>query len=79
MHRNISPIRTKKVASVHRHIVDTLYAYLFGCKRNFDLSALKIFPELRSNEGNEHQNNTRVNVETVRHESVYIILYLTQT
>ena len=34
-------------------------------------------PELRSNEANENQNNTRVSAETVRHESTYIILFLT--
>ena len=37
-----------------------------------------LFPELRSNEGNTHQNNTRVSAETVRHESTYIILFLTR-
>ena len=36
------------------------------------------FPELGSNEGNKHQNNTRVSTETVRHESTYIILFLTR-
>ena len=37
-----------------------------------------LFPELRSNEGYKHQNNTRVSAETVRHESTYIILFLTR-
>ena len=37
-----------------------------------------LFPELRSNEGNKYQNNTRVSAETVRHESTYIILFLTR-
>ena len=37
-----------------------------------------LFPELRSNDGNKHQNNTRVSEETVRHESIYIILFLTR-
>ena len=37
-----------------------------------------LFLELRSNEGNKHQNNTRVSAETVRHESTYIILFLTR-
>ena len=37
-----------------------------------------LFPELRSNEGNKHQNNTRVSTEIVRHESTYIILFLTR-
>ena len=37
-----------------------------------------LFPELRSNEGNKHQNNTRVSAETVRHESTYIILFPTR-
>ena len=36
---------------------------------------LCLFPELRSNEGNKHKNNTRVSAETVRHESTYIILF----
>ena len=37
-----------------------------------------LFPELRSNEGNKYQNNPRVSAETVRHESTYIILFLTR-
>ena len=37
-----------------------------------------LFPELRSNEGNKHQNNAQVSTETVRHESTYIILFLTR-
>ena len=36
-----------------------------------------LFPELRSNEGNKYQNNTRVSTWTVRHKSTYIILSLT--
>ena len=36
-----------------------------------------LFPELRSNEGNKYQNNTRVSAETFCHESTYIILFLT--
>ena len=39
---------------------------LFGC----------LFPSLRSNEGNKHQNNTWVSTETVHHESTYIFLFL---
>ena len=35
-----------------------------------------LFPELWSNEGNKHQNNTQVSAETVRHNSTYIILFL---
>ena len=35
-----------------------------------------LFPKLRSNEGNKH--HTRVSIETVRHESTYIILFLTR-
>ena len=34
------------------------------------------FRELRSNEGNKHQNNTTACAETVRHESTYIISFL---
>ena len=34
-------------------------------------------PELRSNEANIHQNNTPLSAETVRHESTYIISFLT--
>ena len=37
-----------------------------------------LFPELRSNEGYKHQNNTRVSAYTVRHKSTYIILFLTR-
>ena len=47
-------------------IVSALTRGLFWC----------LFPELRSNEENEYQNNTRVSAETVRHESTYIILFL---
>ena len=47
--------------------VSALTKWLFWC-----------FPELRSNEGNKHQNNNRVNVETVHHESAYIILFPTR-
>ena len=36
-----------------------------------------LFPELQSNGGNKHQNNTWVSAETVRNESTYIILFLT--
>ena len=35
-----------------------------------------LFPELRSNEGNKHQNNPLVSAETVRHSTTYIILYV---
>ena len=37
-----------------------------------------LFPELRSNEGNKYQNNTRMSTETICHESIYIILFLTR-
>ena len=37
-----------------------------------------LFPELRSNEGNKHQNNARRSASTVRHKSTYIILFLTR-
>ena len=36
-----------------------------------------LFPELRSREGNKHQNNTGVSTETVCYESTYIISFLT--
>ena len=49
-------------------IVSALTRGLFWC----------LFPELRSNEGNKYQNNPRVSAETVRHESTYIILFLTR-
>ena len=32
------------------------------------------FPDLRTNVGNKHQNDTRVSAETFRHESSYFIL-----
>ena len=50
-----------------RVTVSALTRELFWC----------IFPELRSNEGNKHQNNARVSAETIRHQSTYIILFLT--
>ena len=37
-----------------------------------------LLTELRSNEVNKHQDNTQVSAETVRHESIYIILFLTR-
>ena len=37
-----------------------------------------LFPELRSNQRNIHQNNTRVSGYTVRHKSTCIILFLTR-
>ena len=49
-------------------IVSALTRGLFWC----------LFPELRSNEGNKYQNNPLVSAETVRHESTYIILFLTR-
>ena len=39
---------------------------------------LSLLPELRSNDGNKHKNNTRVSAETIRHESTDIILFLTR-
>ena len=35
-----------------------------------------LFPELRSNSGNKHQNIPLGSAEAVRHSSTYIILYL---
>ena len=49
-------------------IVSALTRWLFWC----------LFSELRSNEGNGHQNTTPVSAETVRHASTYIILFLTR-
>ena len=37
-----------------------------------------LFPELRSNEGDKHRNNTRVSAQTVCHKTTYIILFLTR-
>ena len=37
-----------------------------------------LLPEVRSNEANKHQNNTRVSTETVRHQSIYIYIYIIQ-
>ena len=47
-------------------IVSALTRGLFWC----------LFPELRSNEENKYQNNTRVSAETVRRENTYIILFV---
>ena len=49
---------------------------LFQCSREIYFCCL--FSELRNDEGNKHQNNTRVSAETVRHKSTYIILFLTR-
>ena len=48
--------------------VSALMRRLFWC----------LFPELRSNEWNKRQYNTGVSAETARHESTYIILFLTR-
>ena len=37
-----------------------------------------LFPKMRSNDGNKYQNKTRVSTETVHHDSVYIIVFLTR-
>ena len=36
------------------------------------------FPSCEATRENEHQNNTWVSTETVRHESTYIIIFLTR-
>ena len=36
-----------------------------------------LFPELHHNSGNKHQNNTRVSTETIHHEWIYSIVFLT--
>ena len=38
---------------------------------------LSLFPQLRSNDGNKHQNNTWVSAWTVLDESTHIIVFLT--
>ena len=53
---------------LRRSHVSALTRGLFWC----------LFPELRSNDGIEHQNNTRVSAETVRYKSSYIISFLTR-
>ena len=35
-----------------------------------------LFPQLRSDEGNKQQINTRMSTETVRHKITYIIVFL---
>ena len=47
---------------------------LFQCSQEGYFGVL--FPELQSNEWNNHQYNTRVSAETVQHKSKYIILFL---
>ena len=37
-----------------------------------------LFTKLRSNEGNEHLNNTQLSAETVHHESTYITIFLSR-
>ena len=48
---------------------------VFALKRGLFLC---LFPELRSNGGNKHKNNSRVSSETVRDENIYIIVFLTR-
>ena len=58
---------------------------MYSCDKLF-ISALTrglfwcLFLDLRGNEGNKHthKKNTRASAETARHESTYIILFLTR-
>ena len=59
-------------------IGNNVYTQVTNCFSAHERWFWCLFPELRSNEGNKHQNNTRVTAETVRHKCTYIILFLTQ-
>ena len=50
----------------------------FSTHERVILVLICLFPALRSNEGNKHQNNAQVSTETVHHRSTYIILFLTR-
>ena len=68
---------------LHNHALKPIYRIMYALEWRI-VSALTrglfwcLLPELRSNEGNKYQNNTRVSAETVRHENAYIILFLTR-
>ena len=49
-----------------------------NCFISHKMVILVFISGVQSNEGNKHQNNTWVSTEAVRHESTYIIFFLTQ-
>ena len=66
-----------------------IYGFVMSCKKWNNVYTLVtncsvltrvlfgvLFPSLLRNSGNKHQNNPLVSVETVRHSSAYIILYV---
>ena len=63
---------------IRQNIENNVCTRVTNCFSAHERVILCLFPELRSNEGNKHHNNTRVSAETVRHESTYIILFLTR-
>ena len=83
---------SKEESQCHSHALDIILANIISNDKDRIMYVLEwrivsaltrglfwsLFPELRSNEGNKYQNNTRVSAETVRHESTYIILFLTR-
>ena len=60
-------VRNKIMYVLWWRTVSALTWVLFWC----------LFPSLLRNAGNKHQNNPLVSAETVRHSSIYIILYIT--
>ena len=59
------------------YIKNNVCSQVMNCFSAHERVILCLFSKLQSNEGNKHQNNTRVSTETVRHESTYI-LFLTR-
>ena len=53
-------------------------SWVTNCFSAHERVLLCLFPELRNNEVNKHNNNTRVSAETVRHDSTCIIIFLTR-
>ena len=60
------------------YIENKVWTRVANCLCTHDRVILVLFPDLRSNEGNKHQNKTRVSAYTVRHKSTHIILFLTR-
>ena len=60
------------------YIENNVCTRVTNCFSAHERAILCLIPELRSNEGNKHKNDTRVSAETVCDESTYIILFLTR-
>ena len=66
------------IRSDFKYIENDVCTWVTNCFSAQERVILVFMSELRSNEGNKHQNNTWVSAETVHHESTYIISFLTR-